>query len=452
MGVMQAVGGLQRIMNNLAYFWAAAGFMAGIAAAFFVMRLLGVGTGSAATATDRRDRVALIAAGAFVVLAFVVYAWVGTPAVVTQATAVSAHASTAQSATSNGEAAGSMIDAINKLVAKLAAGTGSDADWQLLQQSYQFLGDTQAAELAQQHQLKPDAAANAVAAPVAASVATTDDQTALPMYQQLVSANPKDAASWLAIAQLQRTARNFAAANTAFEKVIALRAMTADAWADYADVAASQTGTLANAATRKALDAALQLQAGHAKALWLKASLAHEEHRYGDALKVWQQLRGVIPDSSPDINIIDANIAEARSLAGSTGKPVANRAAVTQTAQQTAQQVAQVRGSVVLGTAFKQQIKAGMTLFVYAKAPDAAAPVAAYRVVVNQWPVSFVLDDALAMMPTRKLSQFARVTIEARLSRSGQALAQSGDLQAAPVTVATQGAEPVTLQLNQQVP
>jgi cytochrome c-type biogenesis protein CcmH len=58
----------------------------------------------------------------------------------------------------------------------------------------------------------------------------------------------------------------------------------------------------------------------------------------------------------------------------------------------------------------------------------------------------------MAMMPTRKLSQFERVTVEARLSRSGQALAKSGDLQAAAVTVSTRAAQAVALNISRAVP
>jgi cytochrome c-type biogenesis protein CcmH len=93
-----------------------------------------------------------------------------------------------------------------------------------------------------------------------------------------------------------------------------------------------------------------------------------------------------------------------------------------------------------------------MTLFVYAKAPDSPAPVAAYRTTVTTLPVSFVLDDSQAMMPSRKLSQFDQVRVEARLSSSGQALPQPGDLQAEAVTVATHAAQPITLSISKLVP
>lgn len=415
--------------------------MAGIATAFFVLRLWSP-TSESSVGSARNKKLMVVAAAAFAAIAFSVYAWIGKPELANQtSTPPISHLT----GVARGDAigAGSMNDAVARLAAKLAGGSGTDADWQLLQQSYEFIGDTEGAALAQQHKLKSNAAA---AMPT--TTAPTDTKVALVSYQQLVARNPKDASAWLAIAQLQRTARQFPEASTAFEHAVALKKMDADAWADYADVAASLVNSLANATTRAALDAALKLEPHHSKALWLKASLAHEEHRYGDALKLWQQLRSAIPDSSPDVQIIDANIQEAQALAG--GSSVVKTVNVTK--QSAAANTAQVRGSVAIDPALKARLTAGMTLFVYAKTAGSPMPVAAYRTAVTTLPMSFVLDDSQAMMPTRKLSQFDQVRVEARLSNSGQAMAQSGDLQAEAVMVATHAAQPIALRISKLVP
>jgi cytochrome c-type biogenesis protein CcmH len=47
---------------------------------------------------------------------------------------------------------------------------------------------------------------------------------------------------------------------------------------------------------------------------------------------------------------------------------------------------------------------------------------------VAGWPVKFTLDDSSSMLPGRNLSSAKHVTVEARISRSGQALPASGDL------------------------
>jgi hypothetical protein len=118
----------------------------------------------------------------------------------------------------------------------------------------------------------------------------------------------------LARAEQHRRQREFDQACALYAAVVAQGGMTADAWADYADAQASASGHLAGAPAR-AIEAALALEPGHAKALWLRASLAHEERRYADALATWRRLLAVVPPGSSDAKIIEANIAEATRLA-----------------------------------------------------------------------------------------------------------------------------------------
>jgi cytochrome c-type biogenesis protein CcmH len=90
--------------------------------------------------------------------------------------------------------------------------------------------------------------------------------------------------------------------------------MSADAWADYADAQATLAGHFTGDA-EKSIASALALDPRHPKALWLKASLAHEQHDYRVALATWRQLLSVVPPGSSDARIVEANIAEATRLA-----------------------------------------------------------------------------------------------------------------------------------------
>lgn len=118
----------------------------------------------------------------------------------------------------------------------------------------------------------------------------------------------------LARAEEHRRKREFDQACALYAAVVAQGGMNADAWADYADAQASASGRLAGAPAR-AVEAALALDPGHAKALWLRASLEHEEHRYADALETWRRLLALVPAGSTDAKIIQSNIAEAARLA-----------------------------------------------------------------------------------------------------------------------------------------
>jgi tetratricopeptide (TPR) repeat protein len=122
----------------------------------------------------------------------------------------------------------------------------------------------------------------------------------------------------LARADDLRRQRKFKEATETYRLAAAAGAMNADAWADYADALAS-AGSSLQGAPADALAKALALDPRHPKALWLKASLAHEEHRYQDAVTTWRNLLAVVPVNSSDARIIEANIAEATRLAASQG-------------------------------------------------------------------------------------------------------------------------------------
>ncbi len=95
-----------------------------------------------------------------------------------------------------------------------------------------------------------------------------------------------------------------------------------------------------------------------------------------------------------------------------------------------------VSGEVSLAPALRTKAPAGATLYVVAKSVDSPGiPLAVFRGSVGTWPVKFTLDDAQSMIPGRNLSSAGSVTIEARVSLSGQPMPAAGDLQGASAVI-----------------
>ncbi len=406
-----------------------------------------MGTGSA---TRRRLLLGAAFAVVFAAAALLLYATVGPRALPAHAAADAAGVNGAP-----GAVAKSMDAAVAALEARLARGGGSDADWTLLAQAYEFQGRSAEAQRARAHQLAPSAAPAQMSsaallaaadevehrAPAGADMAAVTPPTDL---QARVQQNPRDAAAWAALAEARRAARDNAGARDALQQLIALHAMTAQTWADYADVLASlNRGSLAGAAG-DAIDQALALDPANSKALWLKASQAHEQQRFAAALGWWKKLRAALPPDSPDLRIIDGNIAEDTQLAGA---PPTSAPASPLTPSS-----AGLSGTVSIDSALAARVAPGATLFIYAKAADAPGPpLAVLRTAVSGWPVRFTLDDSMAMIPSRRLSQFDRVIVEARVSRSGQATPRSGDLFTISAVLSPRAGKPLALVINREV-
>ena len=111
-----------------------------------------------------------------------------------------------------------------------------------------------------------------------------------------------------------------------------------------------------------------------------------------------------------------------------------------------------ISGTVSVEARLASQVKPGAILFIYAKAADSPGPpLAVIRVTASTWPVSFHLDDSMAMLPARRLSQFPRVVVEARVSRTGQAAPEPGDLYVTSEVLSPGEARKLALVINHQI-
>lgn len=321
------------------------------------------------------------------------------------------------------QAAGSMDSAVAGLERRLAAGGGTAGDWELLAKSYEFLGRPEDAAAARQKRLPAGAGTTASAATSAGTGEAIS--AAMPAPVKLSAA----ATRLMAAADAARKKRDFAAARDAYGKLVARKEMTADAWADYADVAASLNHNSLVGQPAVLLGYALSLNPQHPKALWLLASMEHDTHQYRSAVGTWQKLSAVLGPNSQDAKRIAANLAEDQRLAEGGTAMGAGMAAAAPAATAAASGVT-VRGEVVLSDALQGRVPAGLTLFIVAKSVNAPGPpVAILRTTTGSWPLRFQLDDSQAMLPSRKLSTAGPVTIEARTSKTGQAMPAPGDFQ-----------------------
>ncbi|MGO9804209.1 MAG: tetratricopeptide repeat protein [Steroidobacteraceae bacterium] len=316
----------------------------------------------------------------------------------------------------------SMDGAIAALEQRLAKGGGSDADWELLARSYEFVQRPEAAAAAREKRLLPGAGVTlAPSAPSEPSAAA----------RKLITS-----------ADAARSRHDLAAAAADYRQLATMQEMTADTWADYADVAAGLNGNSLIGEPEKYLQAALRLDPRHPKALWLEGSLQHETGQYTQAVTTWQKLAGVLGPDSPDAKVIAANLAEDQRLAGPAPAAVAIAAGSG----------VAVRGEVLLSDALRPRVSSGLTLFIVAKSVNSPGPpVAILRTTTGNWPVTFELTDALAMMPDRKLSTAGLVTIEARVSKSGQAMPQSGDLLGVTAPVDPAAGKPVRIVIERVI-
>jgi cytochrome c-type biogenesis protein CcmH len=249
---------------------------------------------------------------------------------------------------------------------------------------------------------------------------------------------PEDAEGWSMLARSYTVLRRHPEALPAYERAIALRADDAQLLVDYADSLAVKNKRVLAGEPMKWVEKALKIDPRNVKALALAGTNAFDRKDYAGAVKYWEQVVQFGPTDSAYVQQVQASLAEARELGGLppvVGKP-AGATASTAPGPSTppAQPLVslsnkQVSGTVSLAPALAKQAGPEDTLFVFARGPDGKGmPLAILRRQVKDLPLQFTLDDSTAMSPAAKISGVSSVVVSARISKTGEAFPQAGDL------------------------
>jgi cytochrome c-type biogenesis protein CcmH len=246
-----------------------------------------------------------------------------------------------------------------------------------------------------------------------------------------ISKDPKD---WWMLARTYTELKRYPDAAAAYEHLVSLVPDEPQLWANYADVYAMAHGqTLQNEEVIKLINKALELDPNNITALALSGSAAMERKDYAMAITRWQTLVDQLPPGSPEIGVYRGGLEKAAVLLVQQpgGKEILAKLTAGRSAEKaTANSAGAITGKVSLSPALSDKVAPTDTVFILARAAEGPKmPLAVLRKQVKDLPVTFTLDDSMAMQPQLKLSSFKQVVVVARVSKSGTPMAQSGDLQ-----------------------
>ena len=209
--------------------------------------------------------------------------------------------------------------------------------------------------------------------------------------------------------------------------------------ADYADALAVKANGNFAGEPSQLIQQALKLDPNHLMALWLSGTASYTAGNYRAAVQTWEKLAQQLPPGTEEARSIEISIADARTKGGLAPKAPT---AVTEKG---------ISGKVAISAELKASVQPGDVVMVIARKPGERMPVAVLRTPAAEFPMNFVLNDALAMNPNAPLSKQSEVTLEVRISRTGMAKQEAGDLISAVQTVQV-GASNVQLIVNQVRP
>lgn len=352
----------------------------------------------------------------------------------------------------------------------------SDAEWQQSRDelSMRLLEDTAAQDDPAAKQEKPalwTAVIIAVAMPIGAmslymwvgepdalqpmSVNSTEkaDQVELAKMAESLAKKlndkPDNLQGWVMLGRTYRTMDKFDAAVQAYDRALKLSADD-DLKLERVEVLAMKSQGNFEGEPWNVIREILQRDPQHYGALLLAGSASYSHAQYADALKYWQQARKPLAADNPDLPGLDDAIA---SVQKKLGLPVKAASAVGSASKaNAANSGSTVSGQVLIAETLKAKVKPSDVVFIYATpANGERMPLAIFKTTVAQLPLAFTLDDSTAMTPERKLSGAGEVLVKVRVSKSGNAMPQSGDFSGTlgPVKV---GAKGLLLEIKDQIP
>lgn len=295
---------------------------------------------------------------------------------------------------------------------------------------YFALGDTQAMVKIEQQQL-------------AMAKRQQAKQTIVKMVSGLaerLKRQPDDSEGWLMLGRSYKYMRQFDLAAQAFSRAYRLLGDEPSVMLQYADALAMAQGGKLSGKPADLIFKALTLAPNDITGLWLGGMAKAEMGEFREALQYWQKLEPMLagdPDSLTEVRGLIAALQERIAEEGESQRSADN---------------ARLEVEVKLDDSFREEARPEDIVFIYAQALNGPKmPLAIVRRRVVDLPLAVELSDAMAMTPTMKLSDFAKVKVIARISKSGNAMPQSGDLIGFVEAVESGKGDTVSVTIDQRV-
>lgn len=279
---------------------------------------------------------------------------------------------------------------------------------------------------------------------------------------------PNDLEGWIMLGRTYAIMQRFNEAKVAYEQVLALSPESPELLVDYADIMAMTNEGSLLGKPMELINRALSLDPENPKALALAGTAAFEQKNFKQAAVYWEKLLVHIPAESKLAQSVKDSIAEAKSLATGKGStmagmqtqipnsqnapPVADKSVVAGAGTAAAETGSTLSGTVTLSAAFAGKASPDDTLFIFARATEGPPMPRAISVKkVRDLPASFLLTDGMGARPDLKISNVPQLIISARITKSGKAMPESGDLQGFSQKVKP-GDKNINIVIDQQVP
>lgn len=255
--------------------------------------------------------------------------------------------------------------------------------------------------------------------------------------EQKLNAQPNDPEGWLMLGRSFSYLQQYQKAANAFAELYRLQPDNLEAMLQYANNLAMARNGRMTGEPAQLVTKVLERDPNNANALWLAGMAKVEEGSYAEAKSHWQKLLTLLPPDSKSLLQVKQMLASLEQEMSKNDSNVAGTA---------------IRVKVDIKPELKAKLSAESTVFVYAQAVDGPKmPLAIVRKQLADLPLEVTLSDAQAMRPGVHLASYPKLNIVARVSQSGQAMSQPGDLLGSTELAAPFEKEVTSVLINQEI-
>lgn len=243
--------------------------------------------------------------------------------------------------------------------------------------------------------------------------------------------NPQDGEGWALLARTHRAMEDFAAAAQAYERAIALLPENASLLVEAAESKGlSSSSRTLQGQPEQWVDRAIELEPENQDALFLKGLARAQADDPAAAESTWERLLKLMEPGSESQQAVVAQLNIVRARLGKEALATPAAAAPPEAPSAPASKAPGIDVTVRLADSLAGRVDADDVLFVFARAEQGPpAPLAIQRLAAAAIPVALRLDETMGMIAGMSLAQFPKVVVGARISKSGNAAPQPGDLE-----------------------
>lgn len=286
---------------------------------------------------------------------------------------------------------------------------------------------------------------------VARQAPPMDVDQALAALRAHLQQSPDDQQAWALLAQTTAAMGNSNDARDAYDHLLTLAPNNTTAMIGWAEAdSMARPDHMIQGRARDLLEQAVKLEPDSQRGLWLLGISDFQQQNFVAAAATWRTLQPMLEPGSNVAKAVQAQISVAEQRSNAPARVGSSAAVPTAAATNKAPALTV---AVSLAPALQGKLRGGDVLFVYARAEHGPPmPLAVARMDAGKLPTQVTLTDAMAMSASMKLSSVSRVRVGARISHSGQATAQAGDLEGTAIAVPVNRTQPVHITIDKEHP